>query len=51
MRTEVGEYVVGAWLKIGLGCDVVDYNVRPPGGGLNGLGELDSGPLTCRVAT
>lgn len=41
MRTEVGEYVVGAWLKIGMGCDVVDYNVRPPGGGLNGLGELD----------
>ena len=41
MRTEVGEYVVGAWLKLGLDCDVVDYNVRPPGGGLNGLGELD----------
>ncbi len=41
MRTEIGEYVVGAWLKLGLNCDVVDYNVRPPGGGLNGLGELD----------
>jgi len=24
-----------------LDCDVVDYNVRPPGGGLSGLTELD----------
>jgi hypothetical protein len=41
MPTEMGEYVVGAYLKVVLGCDVVDYNARPPGGGLQGLGELD----------
>lgn len=41
MKTDVGEHVVGAYLKLELGCDVVDYNVRPPGGGLEGLGELD----------
>ena len=41
MKTEMGELVVGAYLKLCLGCDFVDYNVRPPGGGLAGLGELD----------
>lgn len=41
MKTEMGEYLVGAYLKMILKCDVVDYNVRPPGGGLEGLGELD----------
>lgn len=41
MRTDIGEYIVGAYLKIELGCDVVDYNVRPPGGKINGLNELD----------
>ena len=41
MATEMGEYIVGAYLKLVLGCDVVDYNARPPGGGLKGLGELD----------
>lgn len=41
MKTEIGEFVVGAYLKIILGCDFVDYNVRPPGGGLEGLSELD----------
>jgi hypothetical protein len=39
--TEMGEYIVGAYLKLILGCGVVDYNARPPGGGLAGLGELD----------
>lgn len=38
---EMGEYLVGAYLKIVEGCDYVDYNVRFPGGGLKGLGELD----------
>ena len=38
---EMGEYVVGAYLKLRLNCDFVDYNVSPPGGGLKGLGELD----------
>lgn len=41
MATEMGEYLVGAYLKLILECDVVDYNARPPGGGLQGLGELD----------
>jgi hypothetical protein len=41
MATEMGEYIVGAYLKLVLECDVVDYNARPPGGGLGGLGELD----------
>src|SRR2546425_5073707 len=38
---EVGVYIVGAYLKLIEGCDFVDYNVRPPGGGLKGLEELD----------
>jgi hypothetical protein len=41
MATEMGEYIVGAYLKFERGCGVVDYNARPPGGGLQGLGELD----------
>ena len=41
MKTEMGEYIVGAYLKLIEGCDVVDYNVRPPGGGLAGLSEFD----------
>lgn len=41
MRTEPGEYLVGAYLKLVEECDVVDYNVRTPGGGLEGRGELD----------
>jgi len=41
VKTEIGEYIVGAYLKEIIGCDFVDYNVRPPGGGLEGLGELD----------
>jgi hypothetical protein len=41
MKTDIGEYIVGAYLKIIMSCDFVDYNVRPPGGGLEGLNELD----------
>lgn len=41
MKTEIGEYIVGAYLKLKLGCDVIDYNVRPRDKGLEGLGELD----------
>jgi len=37
----MGEYVVGAYLRIVEGCNFIDYNVRPPGGGLAGLNELD----------
>ena len=43
MLTDVGEYLVGAYLQLHDECDVIDYNVRPPGGGLEGLGELDVG--------
>ncbi len=41
MLTDIGEYLVGGYLQLKLDCDVVDYNVRPPGGGLEGLEELD----------
>ncbi len=41
MLTDVGEYIVGAYLRLKLNCDFVDYNVRVPGGGLQGLDELD----------
>jgi len=41
LLTDIGEFIVGAYLQIECGCEVVDYNVRPPGGGLEGLGELD----------
>ncbi len=41
MLTDIGEYFVGAYLQLCDECDVVDYNVRPPGGGIAGLGELD----------
>lgn len=32
---------MGAYLRVIKKCDVVDYNVRPPEGGLKGLEELD----------
>ena len=41
MRPEMGELLVGAYLNVFEGCQYVDYNVRPPGGGMPGLGELD----------
>ena len=41
MKTEMGEYVVGAYLKLIKECDFVEYNVRRPGGKLAGLNELD----------
>ncbi|QQR54586.1 hypothetical protein IPG41_05335 [Candidatus Peregrinibacteria bacterium] len=41
MKTDIGEYIVGAYLKLVEECDVIDYNVRPTGGGIKGLGELD----------
>jgi len=41
MVTDIGEYIVGASLQMLYKCDVVDYNVRPPGGGIRGLSELD----------
>jgi hypothetical protein len=41
MNADIGEYMVGAYLKVVLRCDVVDYNVRPPEEGLAGLSEFD----------
>ena len=41
MPIEMGEYVVGGYLKEILNCDFVDYGVRVRGGGLAGLNELD----------
>lgn len=41
MNTEMGEYIVGACLKLLKECDFVEYNVRRPGGGMAGLNELD----------
>ena len=41
MKTDIGEYIVGAYLKIVKECNFVVYNVRPPGGGREGLNELD----------
>ena len=41
MNTEMGEYIVGSYLNLIVKCNVVDYNVRRPGGRLIGLNELD----------
>ncbi len=41
LLTDIGEYFVGAYLQVVEQCDFVDYNVRPPEGGLGGLEELD----------
>lgn len=51
MLTDIGEYVVGAYLQLKLDCDVVDYNARPPGGGLQGLEELDVIGLNLKTRT
>jgi len=32
MLTDIGEFIVGAHLQLVEGCDVIDYNVRPPCG-------------------
>jgi hypothetical protein len=41
MPTEAGEYIVGAYLQHKHDCGIILYNVRPPGGKLAGLRELD----------
>lgn len=41
MKTELGEYLVGAYLSQHLGCDFIGYNIRPRVSGLKGLAELD----------
>jgi hypothetical protein len=51
MLTDVGEYLVGAYLQLVDRCDFVQYNVRPPHGGLEGLGELDVVGFNFRTKT
>jgi hypothetical protein len=41
MKTDMGEYIVGAYLKIFKECDFVNYNVKFPGGRREGSNELD----------
>ena len=41
MKTDVGEYLVGAYLKIIKECDFIGYNIRFHELGLKGLNELD----------
>ena len=41
MKTEIGEYIVGAYLQLEEKCDLVCYNEKPKREGLKGLGELD----------
>lgn len=59
MHTEMGEYIVGAYLQLIENCDVVQYNQRLPGGKLTGLDEVDvvginlkeKKAILCEVAT
>jgi hypothetical protein len=41
MATGMGEYIVGAWLKLVIKCDVVDYNLKNQHEGQAGLNELN----------
>ena len=41
MPADFGEELVGAYLTEVARCDFVAYNVRPSGGGVRGLDELD----------
>lgn len=36
MKTELGEYLVGAYLSQRLDCAFIGYNIRPRVGGLGG---------------
>lgn len=51
MLTDIGEYIVGAYLQLIEECDFIDYNVRPPSGGLKGLNELDVVGLNFKKGT
>lgn len=41
MAKDMGEYVVGAYLKLVLDCDFIEYGVRPSVGGQEGQAEFD----------
>ena len=47
----MGEYLVGAYVQLIEGCDVLDYGVRLPGGGQAGLNELDVMGLNFKTNT
>jgi hypothetical protein len=34
IKTDIGEYIVGAYLKVIKKCDIIYYNDRSPVGGL-----------------
>jgi hypothetical protein len=38
IKTDIGEYIVGAYLKVIEKCDFIDYNARPPVAVLESLG-------------
>lgn len=41
MATEIGEYAVGAYLKLIEGCDIIEYNAKPLWGGNYGQTDFD----------
>jgi len=41
MTAEMGEYLVGAYLELFEGCEIISYNVRSRDKGIKGMGELD----------
>lgn len=56
MPNEIGELLVGAYLKVITGCELVSYNVRPLGGGQHEIDVigLHFNPMTaylCEVST
>jgi hypothetical protein len=51
LKTDIGEYIVGGYLKSIKNCDYIEYNVRIPGGGLRGLSELDVVGLDLKTKT
>ena len=59
MSTEIGEFAVGAYLRLCEKCDVIDFNARSSSTGLSGMTEIDviglrfcdSTAFLCEVAT
>ncbi|WP_407282364.1 hypothetical protein V7O61_06500 [Methanolobus sp. WCC1] len=41
MKTNIGEYVAGAYLQVVKDCDVVNYNVKNTDNGMKGMNEFD----------
>jgi len=51
MNTEMGEYLVGSWFEFIKDCDIVSYNVRFPGEGMEALNEFDVIGLNFKTST